>query len=403
VTALRVVPPVHSPVTLAAIVSGVGAVAGRAAQARVAVRMTLTERFGSRDLLLTDSGTSALTLALRAAERLAPGPVALPAYSCYDIATAADGAGVEVLLYDLDPATLAPDPAGLRDVLERGARTVVATHLYGIPLDLAAIGSLLRGYDAFLIEDAAQAAGASYDGRPLGSFGSLGVLSFGRGKGVTSGRGGALLANDDSGTTALAAVCDRLRPARTSAMEPIALLAQWLLARPSLYAIPASLPFLGLGETVYRRPRETRGMSPFALGVLPVTLASADDEAASRQAHAERLLARVGTAGPSLVTVRTPAGAMPGYLRLPILVSGTRSKGMRSDAAKRLGIRPGYPGTLGELPGFGARVGNREARLSGARRLVGSLATLPTHDLLREGDLRALERWIDDGDIHSSR
>lgn len=393
-TALRVLPPVHSPVTLAAIVSGVGAVAGRAAQARVAVRMTLTERFGSRDLLLTDSGTSALTLALRAAERLAPGPVALPAYSCYDIATAADGAGVEVLLYDLDPATLAPDPAGLRDVLERGARTVVATHLYGIPLDLAAIGSLLSEYDAFLIEDAAQAAGASYAGRPLGSVGSLAVLSFGRGKGITSGRGGALLANDARGAAALATVLDGLRPGRTSAMEPVAVLAQWLFTRPALYGIPASLAFLGLGETVYRRPEESRRMSPFALGVLSHTLASADSETASRRAHAERLLASVSANEKNLTPVRTPIAGIPGYLRLPVVISEEWRKRIGSDAGRRLGIMPGYPGTLAGLAGFGACAGNGGGSFPGACRLVTSLVTLPTHGLLSEQDLLALEQWI---------
>jgi len=362
-------------------------------RARAAVTAALGERFGCRGLLLSDSGTSALTLALRAGEQRAPGPVALPAYCCYDVATAADGAGVQVLLYDLDPATLAPDLPTLRDALERGARTVVVAHLYGVPVDLAAVRGLTSRYDALLIEDAAQGAGASYDGRPVGSFGSLGVLSFGRGKGVTSGRGGALLANDDTGTTALAAVRDRARPSRTSAAEPIALLAQWFLARPSLYAIPASLPFLGLGETVYRRARETCGMSPFALGVLRRTLDSADGEAASRRAHAERLLARIGLDGGRVQAVRTSASAVPGYLRLPLLVSDEWRERFGSPTAKRLGIMPGYPGILSELVGFGARVRNGSARFPGASRLVARLFTLPTHGLLSERDLRALERW----------
>jgi DegT/DnrJ/EryC1/StrS aminotransferase family len=396
-------PPAHSPVTLEAVASGIRALAGGAARARGGVTAALSERFGCCDLLLTDSGTSALTLALRAGRQRTPGPVALPAYGCYDIATAADGSDAQVLLYDLDPATLGPNPDSLRETLEHGARTVVVAHLYGIPVELAAVRSLTGPYDALLIEDAAQGAGAGYGGRPLGSLGSLGVLSFGRGKGVTAGRGGALLANDTAGAAALAAVRGRLLPGGTSTTEPIALLAQWALGRPSLYAIPASLPFLGLGETVYRRPREPRGISAFALGVLRRTLSSTDGEAASRRAHAERLLSHMGAAGPDLVAVQTPAPAIPGYLRLPLLVSEAQSKRVRSNAATRLGIMPGYPGTLGELPGFGARVCNRAARFPGARRLVDSLATLPTYGLLRERDLRALEGWIDDGDTHPSR
>jgi len=395
---LRVLPPVHSPVTLAAVASGIGALAGGAARARAEVMAGLGERFGCRDLLLTDSGTSALTLALRAGAKRAPGPVALPAYCCYDIATAADGAGVQVLLYDLDPATLGPDLPTLRAALEQGARTVVVAHLYGIPVDLAAVRSLADQHAALLIEDAAQGAGAGYGGRPLGSLGSLGVLSFGRGKGVTSGCGGALLGNDDAGSTALAAVRDGLLPGSTSATEPIALLAQWLLARPSLYAIPASLPFLGLGETVYRRPRETRGMSAFALGVLRRTLPATDREAAARRAHAERLLQRLGVAVKNLEAVRPPAGAVPGYLRLPVLAQDASRGRLGSGAARHLGIRPGYPATLSELPGFGIRVRNARAGFPGARRLVASLFTLPTHGLLSDRDLRTLERWVAGGD-----
>ena len=395
---LRRVPPVHSPVTLAAIASGIGALAGAAERTRATVTAALGERFGSRDLLLTDSGTTALTLALQAGQRRAPGPVALPAYCCYDIATAADGADVPVLLYDLDPATLGPDPDSLRGTLEQGARTVVIAHFYGIPVDLAAVRSLTVRYDALLIEDAAQGAGGAWDGRPLGSLGSLGVLSFGRGKGVTAGRGGALLANDDTGVAALAAVRHRLMPARTSPMEPVALLAQWLLARPSLYAIPASLPFLGLGETVYRRPREARGMSAFALGVLRRTLTLADQEAASRRAHAERLLARVRAAGRRLEAVRIPPGGVPGYLRLPVLARDASRGCLSSGGARHLGIMPGYPATLSELPGFGTRVRSASASFPGARRVVVSLFTLPTHGLLSEHDLRGLERWIAGGD-----
>jgi hypothetical protein len=66
----------------------------------------------------------------------------------------------------------------------------------------------------------------------------------------------------------------------------------------------------------------------------------------------------------------------------------------RPDAARRLGIMPGYPRSLGDLPGFGERVRARERPMAGARRLAASLVTLPTHSLLREGDLRALESWI---------
>jgi perosamine synthetase len=279
-------------------------------------------------------------------------------------------------------------------VLAQGARTVVVVHLYGIPLDLRAVQHRVDRYQAVLIEDAAQGAGAARDGRPLGSIGAFGVLSFGRGKGITGGRGGALLANDEHAATALATVGDEFRPARTSASEPIAVLAQWLLARPSLYGIPASLPLLGLGETIYRRPEEPRAMSPFALGVLSHTLADADREADLRRSHASRLLARAAADSGLVRTVRTPVSAVAGYLRLPLLLPDEWRARYGSPAAKRLGIMPGYPTTLAELAGFSPRVRNAGVAFPGARRLVASLVTLPTHGRVSERDLRALERWI---------
>ena len=248
--------PVHSPLGLAALAAGARALLSPAAglDAEAEVQRRLAERFSGAAVLRTDSGTSALRLALHALGVARTGPVALPAYCCYDIATAADGAGVPVLLYDLDPLTLGPSFPSLVAVLEAGAQAVVAVHLYGVPADLGEICRLAEQHRALVVEDAAQGAGMSWEGRPAGATGSLGVLSFGRGKGCTGGGGGALLANDAAGERALAVARHELARGSGGGDRLAAAGAQWLLGRPSLYGVPASLPFLGLGETVYREP-----------------------------------------------------------------------------------------------------------------------------------------------------
>src|SRR4029434_8607789 len=111
------------------------------------------------------------------------------AYCCYDLATAADGAGADVLLYDLHPLTLGPDWRSFERTLARGATAAVVAHLYGHPVDLRQAQALADSAGSILIEDAAQGVGARYDGRPLGSFGGMSLLSFGRGKGLTGGGG----------------------------------------------------------------------------------------------------------------------------------------------------------------------------------------------------------------------
>ncbi|HEX8361985.1 MAG TPA: DegT/DnrJ/EryC1/StrS family aminotransferase, partial [Longimicrobium sp.] len=160
--------------------------AARHPDPRTALARRLRERFGARHVALCASGTHALQCALA---RAGGAPVALPAYACYDLATAAVGAGVCVALYDVDPASLAPDPASLERVLAAGARLVVVAPLYGIPVDWPALERLATVYGARLIEDAAQGHGASLGGRALGSLGEMSVLSFGRGKGWTGGGG----------------------------------------------------------------------------------------------------------------------------------------------------------------------------------------------------------------------
>jgi dTDP-4-amino-4,6-dideoxygalactose transaminase len=362
--------------------------------ARLEVAGALTRALGAADVLLTDSGTGALTLAIQGCLAERPGTaVALPAYGCYDLATAADGASAPVVLYDLVPETLAPDAASLDRALERGVGAVVLVHLYGVPADPDPVRAAAERAGAWLIEDAAQGAGASLRGRPLGSFGDLMVLSFGRGKGNTAGRGGALLAHDATG----ASVMSRARAAAAAPLrglkEYVQLKAQWLLGRPSLYAVPSVLPFLRLGETVYHAPSPARLMSAVAARTLAVTLAFGAREAAVRRAHAARLLERCG---PGLTVVRVPAGAESGYLRLPFLASPAFRAAAESVRARALGIMPGYPRALCEVGGFVERVVNRSDAFPGARLLAERLVTVPVHGRLSERDLDALEAWVSD-------
>jgi perosamine synthetase len=384
---------VYSPLTLGALGAGVLAALG-AGQARRRVEQALRAHYAPHGLLLTDSGTSALALALRLAVAERPGPVALPAYCCYDIATAVDAAGVPFLLYDLDPATLGPDEASLRAALGAGAGTVVVAHLYGVPVDLPAVEAVVRSAGGILIEDAAQGASASVGGRPAGTLGRYGVLSFGRGKGITGGRGGALLANAPDAAIRVAEATNTLE--RSSGDFPrhlIALLAQWALARPALYGIPLALPWLGLGETIYRPPTPPKAAPAFVLGVLGQTWALAAAESETRRRHARRLLECLSLSG-GLRRIAVPPCTQPGYLRLPVVVAESAMPAVRQAEARVLGIWPGYPASLADLGGFGERCRNRNGAFPGARGLAASLVTLPTHSRLRPRDLAALESWI---------
>jgi dTDP-4-amino-4,6-dideoxygalactose transaminase len=364
---------------------------GAASRARARVLGKLGEEYGARAVLLADSGTSALTLALRLAAQAAPGPAALPAFSCYDIASAADAAGVSFLLYDLDPTTLAPEPESLSRALGRGATAVVVVHLFGVPVDLVPVRNAMSAAPAILIEDAAQAVGAVIGDRPAGAHGQLAVLSFGRGKGTTGGRGGALLVHDPRLVDLSSALESGLMETRAGGAG--GLIVQWALARPAVYAVPLALPFLGLGETVYHAPARPRRMSRFGMGVLARTQALAAPEARVRRTHAARLLS-AATAVPAVRGYSPRPGSEPGYLRFPLLLPAHAVAAGRTSEARRLGIWPSYPQSLADLPGFGERRLNRDDDFRGARILAERLVTLPVHSRLSPDDVAALERWI---------
>lgn len=378
------------PVLSALPVEALTAALGRADR-RDAIDRSLGSIFDAPDVILTDSGTSALGLAMRLAARSRTGShCALPAFGCFDLATAALAAGVRVALYDVDPATLAPDERSIRAAMDGDCASLVLVHHYGVPAP-AAIMDDARARGILLIEDAAQAAGARLGPRRLGSLGDASVFSFGRGKGVTAGSGGALLLRGERGGALVNGARAALLPHAGSApVELLKLTAQWTLARPAIYAVPARLPFLRLGETVFHEPWEPTRMSPLASRVLQRTLPLMDEAAQVRSRHAARLRAAQAAASPSTLVAAAHEG-QPGWLRLPVLlpIGATPS----AAASALLGAGPSYPLPLSELDPL-LRLLVNPGHFAGATALSRRLWTLPTHERLAERDLLALERWI---------
>ena len=368
--------PVYSPLSASALLSGAGALLSGGGSARRRVTEWLEREYRTTRPLLTGSGTMALALAMRASRSADRPGVALPAYGCYDLVTAALGAGVPVAWYDLDPATLAPDWPSLERALSGGVGGMVIVHYYGVPVDFTPVRELARRFDTLVIEDAAQGIGGALDGLPLGALGDLGVLSFGRGKGLTGGGGGALLLNTERGRSAHSALGGAPGPAEGALRALATTTAQWLLARPSTYALPSALPFLRLGETVFREPEPERVINPVAVGILAETMHLAAGEADSRRRNAAWLIEHLRGAG------KVPGGSIgqPGYLRLPMLLGEASRLAADSSRARALGIMAGYPMALNSLPGSTAS----STEYSGARELVQSLVTLPVHSKLKD-------------------
>ncbi|WP_324760558.1 DegT/DnrJ/EryC1/StrS family aminotransferase [Haloarcula sp. GH36] len=107
--------------------------------------------------------------------------------------------GAEPVFADIDPRTYNLDPDAARSaVRETDADAILAVHLYGLPAEMAALSDIATEEDVFLIEDAAQAHGARYQGQPVGSFGDAAAFSFYPTKNMTTGEGGMVVTDDEA-------------------------------------------------------------------------------------------------------------------------------------------------------------------------------------------------------------
>jgi perosamine synthetase len=153
------------------------------------------------------NGTVALHLAL-ATLGLGPGDeVIIPTFTMIATANAVSYTGATPVLVDAEPATWNLDVAQLEARITPRTKAIVVVHTYGHPVEMAVVSELAQRHKLHVIEDAAEAHGAEYHGRRIGSLGAAASFSFYANKIITTGEGGMVTTNDAE----LAAVARRLR------------------------------------------------------------------------------------------------------------------------------------------------------------------------------------------------
>jgi dTDP-4-amino-4,6-dideoxygalactose transaminase len=377
----RFLPPSASPLLAADIVAAtVEALTGQ--RAVLDFGQALRDRFQAAHCHFASCGRGALSLLFFALRALDPSrdTVSLPAFTSYSVPAAAVRAGLKVALYDLDPATLCPEPASFRRSL--GPRTVgaVICHLFGYPCSMEEPAALAAEWGVPLVDDAAQALGATLDGRPVGMLGRAGLLSLGRGKNITAVDGGVILTNDARLSQAIRDV--PLAPARLGDIPLLAAkaLALLVLQHPALYWLPQSLPFLGIGESVFDPDFPLRAISPFQAALGRRMLARLDAINASRIRNAHDMVTRV--AKPDRFPAPAP-GARPVFLRLPCLGQGGREY-------PQLGMVRSYPQALCDIEALRPHLAGEGDAFAVARRLALELVTLPTHAFVAAEDIQEI-------------
>ena len=163
--------------------------------------------------IATNNGTTALHLAL-VALGISPGDeVVVPTLTYIATANAVRYCGATPIFVDCDEETLNIDPQAAESKITPRTRAIIPVHLYGHPVDMDPILDLAKEYNLRVIEDAAEAHGATYKHRKIGSIGTCATFSFYGNKIVTTGEGGMVTTNDDELAT-------RLRLYRGQGMDP---------------------------------------------------------------------------------------------------------------------------------------------------------------------------------------
>lgn len=159
------------------------------------LEQALATRFGTRHAHVCSSGTAALSTALAACGVGAGDEVILPPFTFVADLETVLLAGAVPVFAEIDQ-TLCLDPRSVAAAITPKTKAVLVVHMCGAMARIDALVELCRAHRLLLIEDVAQAAGASFRGKPLGTFGKIGCFSFDYVKTVTCGEGGAIITDD---------------------------------------------------------------------------------------------------------------------------------------------------------------------------------------------------------------
>lgn len=308
---------------------------------------------GARHAVATSSGTTALMVALEAAEVPLGSRVVTTPLTFGATAHSIVHRGAHPVFVDIDPATYNLDPARVAEALERipDVRALVVVHLYGLPAPLAPLLDLATRYGLTVIEDAAQAHGARYRGRHVGTFGSAGAFSFYPSKNVTTGEGGIVVTDDPD----LAQRARRLVDGGQS--------------DPYVY------------EAVGYNFRMTEVAGALGVGQLE----HLEERLARRRSNAQRLTRGLEDLD-WLVVPTEPPDCIHAYHQYTIRVPGVRDRLRRHLEERGIATRVYYPVPLHQTPAY-RRLGYGDVRCPEAERAAAEVLSLPVHPALGDDEV----------------
>ena len=157
----------------------------------------LTTFFNSCLSLLTHSCTAALEIAILLLDLKEGDEIILPSYTFCSTANCICLQGITPVFVDIDPITLNISDEAILKAISQKTRAIVVVHYAGLVCDMDSIKTIARAHNLYIIEDAAQAFGSFYNGKPAGSLADIAAISFHETKNIISGEGGAIIINNE--------------------------------------------------------------------------------------------------------------------------------------------------------------------------------------------------------------
>jgi dTDP-4-amino-4,6-dideoxygalactose transaminase len=393
----RTLPPTAAPIPFQDLLSGVlSTFVDRGAESEL--KGQIQGYFKVKHVFLVSSGKAALYLSLRAMQQSSKRKeVIIPAYSSFCLASAVARTGLPVKLCDIDPETLDFDLAELESMITQRTLAVIPVHNYGLVCNMREIQRIALEKGAYVLEDAAQAAGAQFENRKVGTIGDTGILSLGRGKNICALGGGVILTDRQP----LASLIDELLdlyprehsfPDYSNVLKGLALS---LFLHPERYAVPARLPFLNIGANVFDPDFGIARLSNVSAEVGRRAFLSLDRYNEIRIRNA-RLLNHNLCSNESLRIPKPFVAGQPVYLRFPIVFprKEVRRRVFWILNRRRLGASRSYPTPLSDIPAF-RRYLCAEDDYPGAKFVADRILTLPTHPYVTEYDIQKIVSKID--------
>jgi perosamine synthetase len=343
------------------------------------------------------SGRAALWVILKSLKSLRPerDVVAIPAYTCFSVAASIVRARLRIHPIEIDPQTLDFDFSQIDLLSHNKLLCVIPSNLFGFQSDLSRVTQMARSRGAFVLDDAAQALGATLDGEFAGTLGDVGFYSLGRGKAVSTMKGGLIVTDSDEIARAIQLEVNAL--GHPSLGSGASLLSQMLIysvfLRPRLYWIPNSMPFLELGVTEFNPDFPTEELHSLSRALLPGLFDELQEFNEIRQANAKAVIRALGE-NPRFWFPKPTSDSQPTYVRMPIV---TRDRTTRDQAVSRLrdagiGASSSYPSAVCDIPGIASHMATGDFHRPRAEVLSETLLTVPVNPYVTSQDI---ERMVD--------